>query len=621
MPVLNSATHIKALRYNSNKFACTTFKNASSLLQAMLRQLIVTVMGNVDAGKTQLLDTIRNTAIVESEPGRITQCIGCSLIPESTIKKICAKLVERHKLQISIPGFVIIDTPGHASFTSLRKRGGNLADIAILVIDINEGIKPQTLECIEILKQYKTPFVIALNKIDLMQGWQTNNGLILLESIQSQNQKTLALFEQKLYEIVGRMAELGFNSERFDRVEDYTQQIAIIPTSAKTGEGIPELLMVMSGLSKRFLEESLRVNVNGPVKGTILEIKEEKGLGITADVIIYDGTLKQNDAIIIGSLGEPVVTKVKALLEPMPLAEMHDRRTKYKPVKKAVAATGVKVAGPDLDKVVAGMPLRGFLQNEIDNVKEEIKSEVKEVLIETDRQGVVIKADSLGSLEALIKLLKEKNIEIKKASIGRISKKDISDADANYENNPLQSAVLGFNVDTAPDVRVPPTVKTITSNIIYKLLEELEKWQIEMQMQIEAKEMEFLVRPCKIRLMKGYTFRQNNPAIVGVEILGGVLKTGTPLMKNDGAAITEVKGMQKEQENVDKAQKGQQLAVSMPNVTVGRQIHEGDVLYSSIPAEQFKKFKEFKKCLTEEEKNILREIAEIMRKQNPMWGV
>ena len=288
----------------------------------MLRQPIITVMGNVDSGKTQLLDTIRNTSIVGSEPGRITQCIGCSLIPISAVKKICGDLLEKHQLAIKIPGFVIIDTPGHAAFTNLRKRGGNLADIAVLVVDINEGVKPQTEECISILKQYKTPFVVALNKIDLLHGWNSISKIGLLESIQKQSDSVMLLLEKKLYEAVGKLSELGFNSERFDRVEDYTKQVAIIPLSAKTGEGIAELFMVVTGLSQKFLESSLRIDVNGSAKGTVLEVKEEKGLGMTVDVIIYDGSIKCNDTIVVGSLAEPIITKIKALFEPAPLAEI-----------------------------------------------------------------------------------------------------------------------------------------------------------------------------------------------------------------------------------------------------------------------------------------------------------
>ena len=587
----------------------------------MLRQLILTVMGNVDAGKTQLLDTIRDTAIVESEPGRITQCIGCSHVPLDVIKKICGRLLEKSKLDIKIPGFVIIDTPGHAAFTNLRKRGGNLADIAIVVIDVNEGIKPQTMECIDILKQYKTPFVIALNKIDLISGWSSNPQMTLLENIQKQSEQIMLLIEKKLYEVVGKLAELGFNAERFDRVEDYTKQIAIIPISAKTKEGLPELLMVLSGLSQKFLEQSLELNIEGSAKGTVLEVKEEKGLGTTIDVILYDGSLKQNDIIVIGSLNEPVVTKVKALFVPGTMSEMHDKKTKFKSVMKVNAAIGVKISAPDLENVFGGMPLRGCSPEEIDKVKEEIKKEVEEVVIETDKQGIVIKADSLGSLEALTKLLKEKNIEIKKASIGNILKKDISDAEINHEKDPLECVVLGFNVSIMPDVKVPDHVKAITGNIIYKLIEDFEKWQLDTRRLLEAKEMDPLQRPCKIQILKGYVFRQSNPAVVGIENLSGILKSGTPLMKKDGEVITMAKSMQQEQETIEKAEKGKQIAVSLPDVTIGRQLHEGDILYSAIPEDHFRKYKEFKKLLTYGEIELLKEIAEIMRQKNPIWGV
>lgn len=585
------------------------------------RQPIIVLFGNVDSGKTQLMDTIRNTAIVESEPGRITQSIGCTLVPIEAVKKISGHLLEKLKLNVTLPGILFIDAPGHAAFTNLRKRGGNLADIAIVVIDVNEGIKPQTIESIDILKQYKTPFVVALNKIDLLPGWHSNPELALLENIQKQNEQVMLLLEKKLYEILGRLSELGFDSERFDRVGDYTKQIAMVPISAKTKEGLPELLMVMTGLSQRFLEASLKVNVLGLAKGTVLEVKEEKGLGTTADVIIYDGSLKQNDTIVIGSLTEPVVSKVKAMFVPPPLTEMRDKKASFRAVKKVAAAIGVKISGPEMGKIVAGMPLRSCSPEDVEKVKEEIKKEVEEVIIETDRQGIVIKADSLGSLEALIKLLKEKNIEIKRASIGNISKKDISDAEVSYEKEPLQAAILGFNVSLMPDVKAPSNVRVVTSNIIYKIIEDFEAWQLEAKKLMDSKQLEFLCRPCKIKVLKGYVFRQSSPAVVGIEVLAGTLKSGTSLMKKDGMTVSEVKSMQMEQETVETAEKGKQLAVSLPDVTIGRQVHEEDILYSAIPEEHFRKYRENKKLISGEEIGLLKEIAEIMRRQNPMWGV
>jgi len=585
-----------------------------------LRQPIITFMGHIDHGKTSLQDFIRQTSTAQQEAGKITQHIGCSNITLEAIKKICGKLLDALKLSITIPGLLFIDSPGHAAFTSLRKRGGNLADIAILVIDINEGVMLQTLECIDILKQYKTPFIVALNKIDLLPGWQSKN-TFLMQNIASQSENMQKLLDTRLYELVGKLSELGFNAERFDRVEDYTRQIAIIPASAQTGEGIPELLMVLTGLAQKYMEQNLNIDIEGPAKGTILEVKEDHGIGKTVDVIIYDGTLKKNDTIIIGTLTEPIATKVKALLEPLPLKDIRDKKTKFIHVSRVSAATGIKISAPDIDDVVAGMPLRSCTQDEADKIRQEIKKEVEEVMIHTETQGIVIKADSLGSLEALIKLFKEKNISIKKASIGNISKKDISDASTSYEKDPLNSAILGFNVSLMPDIIAYQNVNILTNNIIYKLIEDFEKWRQEEKKKLESKELEFLVKPCKIQIMKGYIFRQNNPAVVGIDVLEGKLRVNVPLMKNDGSRITEVKSIQDNQESINEAEKGKRVAVSLPKVTVGRQINEGDVLYSAIPEEHFRKLREHKKYLSKEEIAVLKEIADIMRRKNTLWGI
>ncbi len=582
----------------------------------MIRQPIVAVMGHVDHGKTSLLDKIRGTAIAAREAGGITQAIGASIIPLATIKKICGQLLEQLKIKVTIPGLLIIDTPGHAAFVNLRKRGGNLADIAILVVDINEGVMPQTKESIEILKQYKTPFIIAVNKIDLIEGWKQKQGT-LVQNIAAQSPETQRKFETKLYEVVGQIFELGIQADRFDRVSDYTKQAAVVPVSSKTGEGVPELLMMLTGLAQRYLEQKLEIQKEGPVKGTILEVKEQKGLGTTLDVIIYDGSLKVNDQILIATLDQPIQAKVKALFQPAELAEMREKKAKFKPVKEVMAATGVRIVAPGAETAVAGMPIMSAV-GDIEKIKEELQREIHEVLVETDKDGIIIKADALGSLEALMTLLREKGIPIRKSSIGPITKKDISDAEAMMQTDPLHGVILGFNI---PKPEFPTSAHVIVNDIIYRLIEDYEAWKIAQKKQIEISKLDTLVRPCKIEILRGYVFRQNNPAIAGAEVLAGVLKSNTPLMNKEGKEITLVKGIQQEQENVERAVKGKQIAVSMPGVTIGRQVNEGDQLYSAIPEEHFRQYKEYKEHLTEEEKNLLKEIAEIMRRKNPMWGI
>ncbi|MBD3355509.1 translation initiation factor IF-2 [Candidatus Woesearchaeota archaeon] len=589
-----------------------------------LRSPICTVEGHVDHGKTSILDKIRGTSVAKAEAGAITQAIGASIIPLETIKKVSGKLLDTLNIKLTIPGLLFVDTPGHAAFTSLRKRGGNLADIAIVVIDINEGIMPQTQEAIEILKSYKTPFIIALNKIDLIKGYKKTDGP-LLKKIESQDGAVKKQIETKLYEIVGELHNLEFESERFDRVNDYTKQIALVPTSAETGAGIPELLMVMTGLAQRYLGDKLECDSKSPARGIILEIKEEKGLGKTLDVILYDGCLKINNTFVIGSLGEPIVTKVKALMQPSPLQEMRDKKTKYKSVKEVTAATGVKISAKDIDDAVAGMPIHSTSEDNMEKIKEKVQKEVKEVLIQTDKEGVIVKADTLGSLEAVDNLLKEKDIPIRKATIGDITKKDMTEAESMYETDPLQTVVLGFNVKVSPKAETfvkSSKAKIITDDVIYKIIENLEKWQEAEKKRQEAKQLEGITKPCRIKMLgKGYIFRQNNPAVFGVDILEGVLKAGTPLMKENGSKVGIVKSIQLEQETIERAEKGQQVAISVPGITIGRQIEETDTFLSDIPEEDFRKAKKLKEHLSQEEKNMLKKIAEIKRKENPVWGI
>ncbi|MBS1267226.1 MAG: putative translation initiation factor IF-2 [Candidatus Woesearchaeota archaeon] len=589
---------------------------------ADIRSPICVVLGHVDHGKTLLLDKIRGTAIQKGESGGITQAIGASIIPVETLQNVCGELLEQLNLKLTIPGLLFIDTPGHEAFTSLRKRGGSLADIAVVVIDINDGFKPQTHETIKILKNTKTPFIIAANKLDLLSGWQPKHGK-LMKDINNQYPKIKEKLDMKIYEIVGKLAEYGFDSERFDRVDDYTKKVGIVPVSAMTGMGIPELLMVLTGLSQKYLNQCLECEVEGPASGTILEVKEEKGLGVTADAIIYDGTLNVNDLIVIGGVNKPLTTKVRALLIPKPLEEMRDKKTKFLHVDKIIAATGVKIVAPDLDNVVAGMPLREATSADLEEIQKQVKNEVNDVLIETDQAGIVVKADNLGSLEALINLLGKEDIPIRKASIGQITKKDIMDVHANQETDPLTAIMLAFNIKMnkeAQELAEKLEVPIISDSIIYKLIIDYKEWIKKEKEAKKSAEMADAVNPCKIRLLKGYVFRQSNPAVVGVEVVSGLLTLNQQLMKNT-EPLSYVKTIQHEKKNIQEAKAGMQVAISLENVTVGRQINEGDVLFSYVSEKEYRRMKSLKNNLNSVQIGLLKEIAKKMREKDSLWGI
>ncbi|MFW5977076.1 MAG: translation initiation factor IF-2 [Candidatus Nanoarchaeia archaeon] len=587
-----------------------------------IRSPIVSVLGHVDHGKSSVLDAIRDSNILATEAGAITQAIGASIIPKETLICKCGDLLQKMGVKLTIPGLLFIDTPGHAAFTSLRKRGGSLADIAIVVVDIMEGCKPQTLEAIEILRASKTPFIIAANKLDtiprinLCEDTQTP----ILKTISNQEEKVVQFIENKIYELIGQLHEsFGMQSERFDRVEDFTKQVAIIPISAKQQRGMSELLMVIGALAQKFLEQRLEVDESGPAKGTILEVKEEKGLGTSLDVILYNGTLHTNDTVVIGGLNKPIVTHVRALFEPAAHQEMRDNKSSFAPVKKVTAATGVKITCPDCETVLSGMPLLSCEKNEqsIAQAKEQVQKQIEDMSIQTDTQGIIIKADNIGSLEALSTLLREQGFTIRKASVGPISKKDIADATSNIETNELHAAILGFNI---PQVESTESVKIFTSPVIYHLIDAYNDWTKEKEEEIKRRALVGVIRPAKVQILPNCIFRQKNPCVCGVEILQGTLVVGVPLIKSSGDKLNIVKEIQASKENVKSAAKGKQVAISIPGITGGRHVNEEDIMLVDISPPDFRKLKEHQKYLDEEEKELLKELAQIKRKEDPLWG-
>tara|TARA_Y100000310_G_scaffold345052_1_gene461415 strand:+ start:6415 stop:8136 length:1722 start_codon:yes stop_codon:yes gene_type:complete len=573
----------------------------------MIRQPIVVIAGHIDHGKSSILERIKGISITKGESGGITQSIKSYNVPINSIERCCGNLLKNLNQKITIPGLLFLDSPGHAAFNNMRKRGGNLADIAILTIDVNEGIMDQTLECIDILKQYQTPFIIALNKIDLISGWRSNKNKNLLQNIQEQSENVRQELDKKLYEILGTLSEKGIDSERYDRVTDYAKQVAMIPVSAKTEEGIPELLMVLTGLAQKYLEDSLNISEEGEGKATILEIQEDQGVGTTLDIILYDGQIKKGDQILIGTLNEPIVTKVKGLFEV--------EGKKLKNIEKVHAAQGIRLSAPDIKNAIGGMPLI-VANSKLLEKKKELQIEVESVIIDTENEGIVAKADTLGSLEALTALLKKEGITIKKASIGNITKKDLAEASA--ENNQIFKTILGFNVKSTEE---DSNVKVILNGVVYKIIEDYQKWKGEITKKEEEKQLEELTRPVKIKILKGCIFRQSGPCVVGVTVEAGTLKTNTRMINANGSKASYIKSIQHENKNVNEIESGKDVAISLPDLTVGRQIKEEDILYSDLSESEFRSLKEMKDLLRKEEIEILKEIAQIKRKEKKTWGL
>lgn len=581
-----------------------------------IRTPIISVLGHIDHGKTTLLDSIRGTAIAEKEAGRVTQHIGATEIPVATIKKICEPLKGDWR-GIDVPGLLFIDTPGHHAFASLRKRGSALADIAVLVVDIMEGFQPQTYESLNILRLLKTPFMVALNKIDRIKGWNSKKKPFFL-NYKEQPEYAQKEVDTKIYEIVGDLHDKGFSADRYDRIEDFSRTVAIVPVSAKTGEGIADLLLVLIGLSQKFFERTLRLHLEEAGVGTILERKEERGLGSTIDVILYDGRLKVGDTIVVGSIGEePIVTKVKALLKPRVLQEIRAEQ-QFMRVKSVNAASGVKVVAPNLESALPGSQLRVVKEaQELERVVHEVKSDVEEMKMETSPEGIIIKADTLGSLEALALELKEEGLgEITKAEVGNISKRDVIDA-TTIANRYLR-VILGFNVTILPDakeVAAQMGIPVFISDVIYRLIEEYKEWMKREREKEKQELLEKVTTPAKIKILPGCVFRQSKPAIVGIEVLAGKIKTGVELIKADGTNIGPINEIQDKGESIKRAERGMQVAISLKKPAVGRHIHEQEVLFTDVKEEELQELKALSGLLTPEEEEVLEEVLEIKRKR------
>ena len=589
------------------------------------RQPIVSVLGHVDHGKTSVLDHFRSlgserqASVMDREAGGITQHIGATEVPADILNETCSAMTGGK--DFNSPGLLFIDTPGHHSFTSLRSRGGALADIAILVVDIMEGLQPQTIESLRILRDKKTPFVVAANKIDRIHGWRTTKGRSFIESWSNQREDVQQLFDERYWKMLGQFSEHGFNIERYDKIRDFKSNLAMVPCSAKDGEGLQDLLTVTVGLAERFLEERLRDTL-GDGEGTVLEMKDERGLGKTIDVILNRGELKIGDSITLVSQDGPFTTHIKGMFRPKGMAEMRDAGDRWESCEKAVAACGLKIVAPNLENVLAGTTLRQTNSDSARaNAEKEAYKEAK-ISVDTAEEGVVIKADTVGGLEALAFELEKMEIPIRMATVGPVNKRDIITSQC--AEDPLNQVILGFSVKGNSEVQSKlmgpdAEVKFISADIIYRILEEFEDWREKTKLDIDAAARENLVYPGHLLYLRDHTFRNKGPAIVGMRVLGGRVHVGQRIMKLDGTPIGQIKSLRsRSSEDVKQGHQGEELAVAVMGPTVGRQIEEGDEFWVDIPSSHAKRLRKID--LTPIEEEILEEITRLHRKQDHFWG-
>ncbi|MCI4353591.1 MAG: translation initiation factor IF-2 [Thermoplasmata archaeon] len=583
-----------------------------------LRQPIVSLLGHVDHGKTTLLDRITGATRAAHEAGGITQHIGAFEVPRQTLLRLSHGLLPPE--QVAIPGFLMIDTPGHRSFELMRRRGGALADLAVLVVDVNEGVMPQTRESVQILRREKTPFAVALTKMDLVPGWREPAAHA---SLKTQLQRCGAEYETALdthlYSVVEELLRLDFSSERYDRVSDFTHNVGIVPVSAKSGVGVAELVALVVGLSQRFLEKELAL-VDAVGEGTVLERSEQRGLGPVASVIVYRGRLHVGDEIVITGTSGPFSSRIRGLYRPPPTATRRVAASKrLQSATEVSAAAGVFVVAPEVDKALPGGLIKVVRSpEERAAVLSELAREAQPVA-ELAESGVALAADTLGGLEALAFECRAATIPVHVAEIGPVNRPmvlrmaDVQDA--------THRAVLAFNVPVLPDA-VPESlrdqVRVFSGEVIYQLLEAYGKWREERQRVLDVELRQEIVHPAKLKILPGFVFRRSKPAVVGIRVLSGQLRPGVRLMSIRGEEVGLLRSLQRENESVKEAEEGAELAASIEGATVGRTLLEGDVLYVTIPESSARALRD--RPLSDTERAVLDEVLKIRRATQPFWG-
>lgn len=568
-------------------------ENMKNIDQDRLRAPVICVLGHVDTGKTKILDKLRHTHVQDGEAGGITQQIGATNVPLETIEEQTRMVKNFDKENLKIPGMLIIDTPGHESFSNLRNRGSSLCDIAILVVDIMHGLEPQTLESINLLKEKKCPFIVALNKIDRLYDWKKSPETDIVVTLKKQKKNTKDEFDERAKAVMVEFAQQGLNAALFFENKDPRTFVSLVPTSAHSGDGMGNLIALLVELTQTMLAR--RLAHCDELRAQVMEVKALPGMGTTIDVILINGTLREGETILVAGVEGPIVTQIRGLLLPPPLKELRVKN-QYEKHKEVCTSQGVKILGKDLEKALAGLPLLvAHSDDEIPVLRDELVRELKQTLssIKLEEKGVYVQASTLGSLEALLEFLRTSKVPYAGINIGPVHKKDVMRASAMLEHDLQYAVILAFDVKVereSQEMADSLGVRIFWAEIIYHLFDAFTKYREDYK---KAKQEEFkhvAVFPVKLRVLPQFIFNSRDPIVMGVTIEAGVLRTGTPLcVPSKGFVdIGVVTSIEMNHKSVDSAKKGQEICIKIEPIPgespkmYGRHFEATDIIVSKI---------------------------------------
>eukprot|EP00796_Vickermania_ingenoplastis_P010590 gene10589-7357_t len=586
--------------------------------QKSLRSPISCVLGHVDTGKTSLLDRIRRSNVQAGEAGGITQQIGATFFPAEGLLIATGEL--REQLDMRVPGLLVIDTPGHESFTNLRSRGSSICDIAILVVDIMHGLENQTRESIRLLREQRCPFLIALNKVDRLYDWEPHENMPIQKTLALQKKHVQSEFQTRTADVLNQLSAEGLNTMLYYKNNDKRKVISIVPTSAHTGEGICDLLMLEIALVQEFMKD--KVTLRDDLQCTVLEVQPVQGMGFTIDCILINGELHEGQNICLCGQSGPIYTQIRLLLTPQPMKEMR-AKSSFEHHSTIKAAMGIKICANDLEFVVPGTSLVVVDDNmSKEEAAEAVMSDAQRVeeMVSKEGVGVTVMSSTLGALEALLSFLKDMKIPIGYAGIGTIQKRHLYHALSMKRKSPRHAVVLAFDVsiaDNANEMADKEEIRIFQANIIYHLFDAF----------TQARLRDSVIFPV-VLTVTGDAFHATKPMIIPVKVKNGQLRTGTPLCtvtgkegdsNKDGEIkmIGRVMSLERDGKPVEKATPGMEVAVKIytgdTNASFGRQVDKHSELISRITRPSVNAIKKFRSELTPEDVNLLATLIQVLK--------
>ena len=562
-----------------------------------LKAPICCIVGHVDAGKTSLLDRLRNTNIQEKEVGGITQHIGSTFFPIDTIKSSCSSIKGKFEVICNIPGILMIDTPGHSEFQSLRDVGTSICDLGILIIDIEESIQEQTKEAIKLLKEKKIPFVVAVTKLDKINGWKTTTSPNLREALKEQSKDMSMMLMAKLEDIKYDLSKEDINAEFYFKNSNPKQIYSIVPVSSKTGEGIADLLSLLVYTAQNWMLK--KIIYQDTVSCTIMESKYDKHNGYTIDVILNNGTINVGDKFVVSTITGPNICTVRNLLIPSAFTQL-GKKTNWDYKDSVRASIGCKIIGSNLDGAYPGTHLFSIKTSDastetdaINNANQEINAVWKSY--DFISPGVFIGTQTFGELDAGYSIFQKAGISVAGAYIGEPSNKFIdlilmkTETDTLPENR-IYLYFGAFNNTDVFEYAKKNNITLLSSEVIYKLVE---LYKIEKEKMIKARQNtnNNAIFPVEMVILKQYLFMKggSDHLMFGVKIKKGTLYKNTPIcVPEKNVHLGKVLNIQFEHKEKEKGEEGQEICIRLDNpnqLIINRQFDVSDKLIARLSRE------------------------------------